>query len=105
MEIPLRIVIQGFRVSVKSYKELKKLELIPYEKCIASGVDMLMTAHIQYPNIETDTYLASDGTQISLPATLSKKIITDILRGDLCGTACSGCECSCGIVRLRCDIS
>ena len=67
----------------KSYEELKKLELVPYEKCIASGVDMLMTAHIQYPNIETDTYLASDGTQISLPATLSKKIITGILRNDL----------------------
>ena len=66
----------------KSYDELKKLELVPYEKCLGS-VDMLMTAHIQYPNIEKETYISSDGEEISLPATLSKTIITDILRKDL----------------------
>ena len=66
----------------KSYDELKKLELVPYEECLDS-VDMLMTAHIQYPNIEDETYLSPDGDEITLPATLSKKIITDILRTDL----------------------
>lgn len=68
----------------KTYDELKKNELIPFASCIENGVEMIMTAHIQYPQIEKTTYTSiKDGTEIELPATLSKTIITDILRGDL----------------------
>ena len=68
----------------KTYDELKQNELIPFQKCIVDGTEMIMTAHIQYPKIETDTYTSiKDGTEIEIPATLSKKIITDILRNDL----------------------
>lgn len=68
----------------KTYDELKRNELIPFENCIKNGAEMIMTAHIQFPKIETDKYKSiKDGNEIELPATLSKKIITDILRKDL----------------------
>ncbi len=45
---------------------------------------MIMTAHIVYPQIETNTYISQKtGEEIYIPATLSKTIITDILRGDM----------------------
>ena len=68
----------------KTYEELKKNELISFKKCIENGAEMVMTAHIQYPKIEKGTYTSiEDGSLIELPATLSKNIITDILRNDL----------------------
>lgn len=68
----------------KTYKELKSCELIPFIRCIEEGADMIMTAHIQYPLIEKETYVSvKDGREIELPATLSKTIITDVLRNDL----------------------
>lgn len=67
-----------------TYDELKKCELIPFKECIDNGAEMIMTAHIQYPNIEKNTYTSIyDGKEIFLPATLSKTIITDILRNDM----------------------
>ena len=68
----------------KSYETLKQNELIPFQACIDAGAEMIMTAHIQYPNIETATYRSiATGQDITLPATLSKRILTDILRGDM----------------------
>ena len=68
----------------KTYEALKANELVPFERCIADAADMIMTAHIQFPLIETDTYVSiKDGSTIELPATLSKTIISDILRRDL----------------------
>lgn len=74
----------GFPVINSSYEELKAFELVPFKAAIDAGVDMVMTAHIQYPQIETETYTsASTGEEVCLPATMSRKIITDILRRDL----------------------
>ncbi|MBR0373000.1 MAG: hypothetical protein IJH91_00565 [Mogibacterium sp.] len=67
----------------KTYEEIRKCELIPFQSGIDAGADMIMTAHIQYPQIETETYTAKDGSRIHLPATLSHRMITEILRGDL----------------------
>ncbi len=68
----------------KSYEELKQTELIPFKACIDAGADAVMTAHIQYPQIEKETYISIEtGEPITLPATLSKTIMTDILREDL----------------------
>ncbi len=68
----------------KTYAELKQNELIPFRACINAGSQMIMTAHIEYPQIETTTYTSKQtGKEIYLPATLSKTIITDILRGDM----------------------
>lgn len=68
----------------KSYDEIKKCELVTFQAGINSGTDMVMTAHIQYPKIE-DTKVISkkDGQEIYLPATMSHKILTDILRNDM----------------------
>ena len=74
----------GLAIINKTYDELKQSELIPFQKLINSGTDMIMTAHIEFPNIETDTYVSKkDGNTYTLPATLSKKILTDILRNDM----------------------
>ena len=68
----------------KTYEELRQFELIPFQAAIDSGVDMVMTAHIQFPQIEKTTYTSkSSGEQVYLPATMSKTIITDILRRDM----------------------
>lgn len=68
----------------KTYQQLKNNELIPFQSAINSGAEMVMTAHIQFPQIETETYTSPiSGQTITLPATLSEKIISDILRGDM----------------------
>ena len=64
--------------------ELKECELIPFEAGIEAGADMIMTAHIQYPNIDDTTYISKDdGKEVYLPATLSKKIMTGLLRNEM----------------------
>ena len=74
----------GLAIIEKSYDELKKNELIPFQKLVNGGTDMIMTAHIQFPNIEKETYVSKkDGQTYTLPATLSKTILTDILRKDM----------------------
>ena len=68
----------------KTYEELRECELVPFEECFANGSEMIMTAHIQYPKIEKKPYVSEKtGKKIILPATLSKTIITDILRDDM----------------------
>ena len=57
----------GFPCIHKSYEELKDFELIPFQKAIDAGADMVMTAHIQYPEIEDTTYISvSTGEQVYL---------------------------------------
>ena len=74
----------GLPLIDKSYEELKKCDLIPFQAAADAGVDMIMTTHIQFPQIETGTYTSiSTGEKVYLPATLSKTILTDILRGDM----------------------
>lgn len=74
----------GLPLVDKSYEELKNLELIPFQAAVDNGVDMLMTAHIQYPQVETDTVTSkADGSEIYVPATLSDDIITGIVREDM----------------------
>jgi len=74
----------GLPKILKTYEELKENELIPFIDCINSGAELIMTAHIQFPNITDETYISKkDSEPITLPATLSHKIITEILRGDL----------------------
>ncbi len=74
----------GLPLIESTYEELKEFELIPFQAAIDEGVDMIMTAHIQYPQIEEETYIStSTGEEIFLPATMSHRILTDILRGDM----------------------
>lgn len=68
----------------KSLEELRNVELKPFQAAIDNGVDMIMTAHIQFPQIEKDTYTSiKDGQEIQIPATLSDDILTGLLREDM----------------------
>ncbi len=68
----------------KSIEELRETELKPFKIAIENGIDMIMTAHIQFPQIEKDTFISKkDGSQISIPATLSDDIIKGILREEM----------------------
>ena len=74
----------GAPVINRTYEELQACELIPFRAAIDAGTDMIMTAHIQYPQIETGTYTSiSTGESMYLPASMSKTILQDILRGDM----------------------
>ena len=74
----------GLPLVDKSLEELMNNELIPYQTVADSNVDMIMTAHIVFPQLEKETYISiEDGEEICLPATLSHTIITDILRNDM----------------------
>ena len=74
----------GLPLIDKSLAALEALELIPFRAQAADNADMIMTAHIQYPQIEEDTYASkADGSEIYLPATLSDDIILKYLRGGL----------------------
>jgi len=53
---------------------LDAVELPPFKAAIAQGVDAIMTAHVVFPAIEK---------QPGMPATLSKAVLTDLLRGEL----------------------
>lgn len=55
----------------KNYDQLKELEIVPFEEGIQAGAKGVMVAHILFP--ELDEY----------PSTLSKKIITNILKDNL----------------------
>jgi beta-N-acetylhexosaminidase len=56
----------------KSLSDLKKLELIPFERAIDNGAEVVMVAHILLPKLDAN-----------FPASMSKKIITDLLRNQL----------------------
>ena len=74
----------GLPLIERSYDELKAVELVPFQAAIDAGADAVMTAHIQYPQIEKETYVSvSTGEEITLPATMSRVILTDILRGEM----------------------
>ncbi len=67
----------------KTYDEIKGTELIPFKAAIENGADMIMTAHITYPLIDEEVTFGDGVTKGFFPATMSKKMITDILRDDL----------------------
>jgi beta-N-acetylhexosaminidase len=53
---------------------LDQVELYPFKKAIQAGVDSIMTAHVYFPAIEKEE---------DIPATLSKSVLTDLLRNEL----------------------
>jgi len=52
---------------------IEAVELAPFRTAIAAGVDAVMTAHLNVPALEPD----------NIPATVSSKILTGVLRGEL----------------------
>jgi beta-N-acetylhexosaminidase len=53
---------------------LQSLELLPFQAAMQAGVDGIMTAHVYLPAIEPRQHL---------PATLSRRVLTDLLRDQL----------------------
>ena len=54
----------------KTIEELEEAELIPFRRCIAAGIPAIMSSHILFPNIEKE----------NIPGTMSRTIITDLLK-------------------------
>ncbi|BFH61639.1 beta-N-acetylhexosaminidase [Paenibacillus azoreducens] len=54
-------------------ERLQQVELKPFIKAIQQGVDVIMTAHVIFPAIEPEP----------IPATLSRSVLTGLLREDL----------------------
>jgi len=71
------------RTTVDSHKELPRVEesaetmratdLVPFRRAIERGVASIMTAHVAFPAFDPS----------GAPATLSRPILTDLLRGEL----------------------
>ena len=71
----------GLPIVDKTLEELEECELKPFRTAVSLGIDMMMTAHILYPQIDDSTlYSEKTGKMESRPATMSKKIIQGILR-------------------------
>jgi len=64
----------GLAVVGSDQARLESVELVPFRGAIAAGVDSIMTAHVAVPKVTADP---------EIPATLSSKILTDLLRGTL----------------------
>lgn len=57
----------------KTMEELEACELVPFRAAIAEGVRAIMTTHILFPRIDDS----------GLPATMSRKILTGLLRSQM----------------------
>ena len=67
----------------KTFEEIASCELIPFKKAIENGADLIMTAHITYPLIDEEVTFGDGMTKGFYPATMSKVMISDILRSRL----------------------
>lgn len=63
---------EGLPVENADLEQLRKVDLVPFKKVFRARLDMVMTAHIKFPNIDPDW-----------PATLSEKFIKGIAREEL----------------------
>ena len=68
-----------------SIKDAFEIDIAPYHDAIEKNIvpDMIMTAHIQYPALDDNVVKSLTNENIIVPATMSRKIQTDILRGTL----------------------
>lgn len=56
----------------KSLTELLRMELLPFQAAMDEGVDMVMTAHMMFPQLDSE-----------YPATLSHNILTGLMREEM----------------------
>lgn len=63
---------------------LEAVEFVPFREAIKAGLDSMMTAHVFFPALES---------QPGLPATLSRNVITGLLRQEMGfdGVVCTDC--------------
>ncbi|MBR5966866.1 MAG: hypothetical protein IK015_12205 [Treponema sp.] len=71
-------------VIYSSLQKWKSREAVPFKANIKNDIPLIMTAHIQCPRLDkTKIQSGKSAKKIVAPATLSKKILTKILRGSL----------------------
>ncbi|MFC4812348.1 beta-N-acetylhexosaminidase [Paenibacillus sp. GCM10023250] len=63
----------GLPVIDKTLAELRELELKPFRAAIAAGAEAIMSSHILFPRVEAER----------VPATMSRTVITDLLKREL----------------------
>lgn len=63
----------GYAYTNKTLDEMRQCELIPFEEGIKAGCDFVMVGHISAPNVTGD----------NTPSSMSKTIITDLLRTEM----------------------
>jgi beta-N-acetylhexosaminidase len=63
----------GLPVINRTLEQWRKIDAVPFRSAIKAGVESIMTAHIVFPKIDPS----------GEPATLSKKILTGLLRDEL----------------------
>ena len=74
----------GLPMVNKSKEELLNNELKPYQVAINQGIEMIMSAHILYPQLDSTTvYSEKTKQQEKLPSTLSHKILTNLLKEEM----------------------
>lgn len=67
----------------KPRDELERMELAPFRAAIADGVPAIMTAHILFPALDDS----------GVPATMSRRIVTGLLRGEMSFTGLVTSDC------------
>lgn len=74
----------GIPIVTHDLATVHNLDLVPFQTAINNGIDMIMTAHVVFPAVDNSTVIsAKDGSTVSVPATLSHKVLTDLLRTEM----------------------
>ena len=67
-----------------SKEQIARVDLLPFAQIIKEAAPaMIMTAHIQFPALDSSTFSSKNGEQMIKPATLSRSILTGVLREQL----------------------
>jgi beta-N-acetylhexosaminidase len=65
-------------------QQIENSDLLPFQYAIDHDAPaMIMTAHIQYPQLDNTEFTTKEGDTIILPATMSRKILTELLRNKM----------------------
>ncbi|SFC71976.1 glycoside hydrolase family 3 protein [Pseudoalteromonas denitrificans] len=74
----------GLPIVMHDLETVYKMDIAPFKQIIKHDAPgMVMTAHIQYPNLDNSEFIAKSGVKMLKPATMSRKMITNILREEL----------------------
>lgn len=74
----------GLPIVDRDRESIEKHDLLPFRKIIKkTSPAMVMTAHIQYPALDSSKIVSKDGQAITRTATMSRRILTDLLREEM----------------------
>ncbi len=74
----------GLPILAHDRERLEQVELKPFRAAIANGAEMIMSAHVAFPAIDGGQLVSrKDGSRMPIPATLSHRVMTGLLREEL----------------------